>query len=83
MYIFGFSAQTFNAKLLHIESRNGRSSKNGTTDLEFFMMCEVPASDVDVFMDSLKRVMEDVRSIPEEKGQRRGEGGTFMHADRF
>lgn len=74
IYMLGFSEQTFNAKLLHIESRNGRSSKNGTTDLEFFMKCEVPASDVDVFTDSLKRVMEDVRSVPEEKGQRCGGG---------
>ncbi|KAG7225576.1 hypothetical protein INR49_004982 [Caranx melampygus] len=59
---------TFEAKLLHIESRPGRKSKNSTTDLEFFMKCEVHSSDLDVFINSLKRVADDVRSIPEEKG---------------
>lgn len=61
--------QTFDAKLLHIESRPGRNSKNGTTDLEFFMRCDVHGSDVDVFIDSLKSLVEDVRSVPEEKGE--------------
>ncbi|TWW64840.1 Tyrosine 3-monooxygenase [Takifugu flavidus] len=60
--------ETFDAKLLHIESRPGRNSKNGTTDLEFFMRCDVHGSDVDVFIDSLKSIVEDVRSVPEEKG---------------
>ncbi|XP_039999803.1 tyrosine hydroxylase 2 [Xiphias gladius] len=59
--------ETFEAKLLHIESRPGRKSKNSTADLEFFMRCEVPSSDLDVFIDALKRVAEDVRSIPEDK----------------
>uniref|UniRef100_H3D551 Tyrosine hydroxylase 2 n=1 Tax=Tetraodon nigroviridis TaxID=99883 RepID=H3D551_TETNG len=59
--------ETFDAKLLHIESRPGKNLKNGATDLEFLMVCEVHGSDVDVFIDSLKRVMEDVRSVPEEK----------------
>ncbi|KAF3859334.1 hypothetical protein F7725_021733 [Dissostichus mawsoni] len=59
--------ETFEAKLLHIESRPGRKSKNSTTDLEFFMKCEVHSSDLDVFINSLKRVVDDVRSIPEEK----------------
>uniref|UniRef100_A0AAQ5WXM5 Tyrosine 3-monooxygenase n=1 Tax=Amphiprion ocellaris TaxID=80972 RepID=A0AAQ5WXM5_AMPOC len=59
--------ETFEAKLLHIESRPGRKSKNSTTDLEFFMKCEVHSSDLDVFINSLKRVADDVRSIPEEK----------------
>lgn len=43
------------------------------------MKCEVNSSDMDVFIDSLKSVVEDVRSVPEEKG---AEGGllpsTFM-----
>ncbi|XP_042366961.1 tyrosine hydroxylase 2 [Plectropomus leopardus] len=59
--------ETFEAKLLHIESRPGRKSKNSTTDLEFFMKCEVHSSDLDIFINSLKRVVDDVRSIPEEK----------------
>lgn len=32
------------------------------------MKCEVHSSDLDVFINSLKRVADDVRSIPEEKG---------------
>ncbi|XP_023870218.1 tyrosine 3-monooxygenase-like isoform X5 [Salvelinus namaycush] len=60
--------ETFEAKLLHIESRPGRKSKNsGCGDLEFFMRCEVHISDTDTFINSLKRVADDVRTIPEEK----------------
>ena len=62
--------QTFEAKLLHIESRPGRKSKNNVTDLEFFMKCEVQSSDIDVFINSLKRVANDVRTVPEEKGKK-------------
>lgn len=48
------------------------------------MVCEVPGSDVDVFTDALKRVMEDVRSVPEEKGEDGGLlGCTFMQMYRF
>lgn len=32
------------------------------------MVCEVHGSDVAVFIDSLKSVLEDVRSVPEERG---------------
>ncbi|AWO98231.1 Phenylalanine-4-hydroxylase [Scophthalmus maximus] len=63
----GKLCETFEAKLLHIESRPGRKSKNSTTDLEFFMRCEVHSSDLDVFINALKRVADDVRSLPEEK----------------
>ncbi|KAL6116667.1 th [Pungitius sinensis] len=59
--------ETFEAKLLHIESRPGRKTKNGAADLEFFMKCEVHSSDLDVFINSLKRVVDDVRSVPDEK----------------
>ncbi|XP_061662688.1 tyrosine hydroxylase 2 [Syngnathoides biaculeatus] len=59
--------ETINAKLLHVESRPGRRSKNSTSDLEFFVKCEVNRSDLDVFVNSLKRVVDNVRSIPEEK----------------
>ncbi|XP_052347578.1 tyrosine 3-monooxygenase-like [Oncorhynchus keta] len=52
--------ETFEAKLLHIESRPGRKSKNsGCDDLEFFMRCEVHISDTDIFINSLKRVADD------------------------
>ncbi|KAM9772359.1 tyrosine hydroxylase 2 [Syngnathus typhle] len=60
--------ETFDAKLLHVESRPGRRSKNGTSEfLEFLVKCEVHSSDLDVFINSLKRVVDNVRSIPEEK----------------
>ncbi|XP_061523521.1 tyrosine hydroxylase 2 [Phycodurus eques] len=59
--------ETFDAKLLHVESRPGRRSKNSTSDLEFFVKCEVNSSDLDLFVNSLKRVVDNVRSIPEEK----------------
>ncbi|KAI4891301.1 hypothetical protein NFI96_031527 [Prochilodus magdalenae] len=60
--------ETFEAKLLHLESRPGRRSKNSLSDeLEFFMRCEVHASDIDIFINSLKRVADDVRIVQEEK----------------
>uniref|UniRef100_A0A8C7KVI2 Tyrosine hydroxylase 2 n=1 Tax=Oncorhynchus kisutch TaxID=8019 RepID=A0A8C7KVI2_ONCKI len=53
--------ETFESKLLHIERRPGRKSKNsGCDDLEFFMRCEVHISDTDIFINSLKRVADDV-----------------------
>uniref|UniRef100_A0A8C7KUN5 Tyrosine hydroxylase 2 n=1 Tax=Oncorhynchus kisutch TaxID=8019 RepID=A0A8C7KUN5_ONCKI len=52
--------ETFESKLLHIERRPGRKSKNsGCDDLEFFMRCEVHISDTDIFINSLKRVADD------------------------
>ncbi|KAG5267828.1 hypothetical protein AALO_G00226250 [Alosa alosa] len=58
--------ETFEAKLLHVESRP-RKSKNNTSDLEFLIKCEIHTSDIDVFINSLKRVADDVRTVPEEK----------------
>uniref|UniRef100_A0A671K8F6 Tyrosine 3-monooxygenase-like n=1 Tax=Sinocyclocheilus anshuiensis TaxID=1608454 RepID=A0A671K8F6_9TELE len=58
---------TFEAKLLHLESRPSRKSKkSGGDDLEFFMRCEVHCSDTDIFINSLKRVADDVRIVQEE-----------------
>lgn len=79
--VYSYCEQTFDAKLVHIESRPGKNSKNGTTDLEFLMKCEVHGSDVDVFIDSLKRVVEDVRSVPEEKGEDRRPPVMQIHAN--
>ncbi|XP_029969726.1 tyrosine hydroxylase 2 [Salarias fasciatus] len=60
--------ETFEAKLLHVESRVGRKSKNcPSSDLEFFMRCELHCSDLDVFINSLKRVADDVRCVQEEQ----------------
>lgn len=33
------------------------------------MRCEVHSSDLDIFINSLKRVADDVRSVPDEKGK--------------
>lgn len=46
------------------------------------MACEVHGADVAVFIDSLKSALEDVRSVPEE----RGDGGgppSCTHSSRF
>ncbi|KAG9280172.1 tyrosine 3-monooxygenase-like [Astyanax mexicanus] len=61
--------ETFETKLLHLESRPCRRSKNSLSsdDLEFFMKCEVHSSDIDFLINSLKRVAEDVRIVQEEK----------------
>ncbi|XP_047245293.1 tyrosine hydroxylase 2 [Girardinichthys multiradiatus] len=59
--------ETFEVKLLYMESRPRRKLKEGVSDLEFFMRCEVQRLDLDVFINSLKRVADDVRTVPEEK----------------
>uniref|UniRef100_A0A8C6V478 Tyrosine 3-monooxygenase n=1 Tax=Neogobius melanostomus TaxID=47308 RepID=A0A8C6V478_9GOBI len=59
--------ETFEVKLLHIESRPGRKQKNSGSDLEFLIKCEVHSSDLEVFLNSLKKVADDVCTIPEEK----------------
>ncbi|XP_053717275.1 tyrosine hydroxylase 2 [Synchiropus splendidus] len=57
--------ETFEAKLIHIESRH--KYKNSPCELEFYMKCEVNSSDLDVFINSLKRVVDDVSCVHEEK----------------
>uniref|UniRef100_A0A8C5BKW0 Tyrosine hydroxylase 2 n=1 Tax=Gadus morhua TaxID=8049 RepID=A0A8C5BKW0_GADMO len=61
--------ETFEAKLLHVESRPARKGKNspGPGDLEFFIRCEVHGADLDVFINSLRKVADDIRTFPEEK----------------
>ncbi|XP_073670836.1 tyrosine hydroxylase 2 [Paramisgurnus dabryanus] len=60
--------ETFEAKLLHLESRPSRKCKKiGGDDLEFFMSCELHCSHTDIFINSLKRVADDVRILQEEK----------------
>ncbi|TRY65063.1 hypothetical protein DNTS_026085 [Danionella cerebrum] len=58
--------ETFEAKLLHLESRASSSKRNSGDDLEFFMSCEVHCSDTDIFINSLKRIADDVRLVEEE-----------------
>ncbi|MBN3321983.1 TY3H monooxygenase, partial [Atractosteus spatula] len=59
--------ETFEARILHIETRPGREPRKGAEDLEFFVRCEVRSSETDVLIHALRRVADDVRSIREEK----------------
>ncbi|XP_066561587.1 tyrosine hydroxylase 2 isoform X2 [Amia ocellicauda] len=59
--------QTFDAKIHHIETRPSKTSKKNVQDLEFFVKCEVHSSEIDILINSLKRVADDVRTIKEEK----------------
>uniref|UniRef100_A0A8C9QWA8 Tyrosine hydroxylase 2 n=1 Tax=Scleropages formosus TaxID=113540 RepID=A0A8C9QWA8_SCLFO len=58
--------QTFQSRIRHMESRPSRRSR-AAEDLEFFVRCEVHRSDADVLINSLRRVAEDVRAVPEER----------------
>ncbi|KAG7267310.1 hypothetical protein CRUP_030075 [Coryphaenoides rupestris] len=51
------------------ESRPARKRRvsGPRVDLEVFLRCEVHSSDLDLFVSSLKRVADDVRTFPEEK----------------
>ena len=80
--------QTFEVKLLHVESRplrrkntpggsgdlkntpGGPGGPGGPGDLEFFVRCELHGADLDVFINSLRKVADDLRTFPEEKGTR-------------
>ncbi|KAJ8007045.1 hypothetical protein DPEC_G00113500 [Dallia pectoralis] len=60
--------ETYEVKLVHIESRPGRKeNSSGCDDLELYMKCEVHSSDKDIFINSLKRIADNVRTIQEEK----------------
>uniref|UniRef100_A0A8C9SJW7 Tyrosine 3-monooxygenase n=1 Tax=Scleropages formosus TaxID=113540 RepID=A0A8C9SJW7_SCLFO len=59
--------ETFQSRIRHMESRPSRRSR-AAEDLEFFVRCEVHRSDADVLINSLRRVAEDVRAVPEERG---------------
>uniref|UniRef100_A0A8C3SX83 Tyrosine 3-monooxygenase n=1 Tax=Chelydra serpentina TaxID=8475 RepID=A0A8C3SX83_CHESE len=59
--------ETFEAKIHHLETRPSKKPRAGTTELEYFVRCEVHSSDVSTLMSSIKRVSEDVRSTKEDK----------------
>ncbi|XP_044870752.1 tyrosine 3-monooxygenase isoform X2 [Mauremys mutica] len=59
--------ETFEAKIHHLETRPSRKPRAGTTELEYFVRCEVHSSDVSTLMSSIRRVSEDVRSTKEDK----------------
>ncbi|XP_017349924.1 tyrosine hydroxylase 2 [Ictalurus punctatus] len=60
--------ETFEAKLLHLESRAARRCKKMSPDeLEFFMQCEVHSSDTDAFINALRRVADEVRLLQDDR----------------
>ncbi|XP_028669877.1 tyrosine hydroxylase 2 [Erpetoichthys calabaricus] len=59
--------ETCDARIHHIETRPARISKNSTEDLEFFVRCEVHGSDVNILINSLKKLTDDVRINRDEK----------------
>ncbi|XP_077177631.1 tyrosine 3-monooxygenase [Paroedura picta] len=59
--------ETFEAKILHLETRPSKKLREGVTDLDYFVRCELRSSDLNTLLSSLKRVSEDVRSTKEDK----------------
>ncbi|XP_041112229.1 tyrosine hydroxylase 2 [Polyodon spathula] len=59
--------ETCESRIHHIETRPTKKSKNGVEDLEFFIRCEVHSSDINILINSLKRVADDVKTSREEK----------------
>uniref|UniRef100_A0A4X2KVP4 Tyrosine hydroxylase n=1 Tax=Vombatus ursinus TaxID=29139 RepID=A0A4X2KVP4_VOMUR len=59
--------ETFEAKIHHLETRTNRKPKEGTSELEYFVRCEVHSSDLGAFFSSVRRVSDEVRSTKEDK----------------
>ncbi|KAM4617855.1 tyrosine 3-monooxygenase [Discoglossus pictus] len=59
--------ETFEAKIQHLETRTGSKQSAATTDLEYFVRCEVHRSDLSTLVSSIRRVSEDVRTTREDK----------------
>ncbi|KAG9468944.1 hypothetical protein GDO78_021593 [Eleutherodactylus coqui] len=59
--------ETFEAKIQHLETRPGKRGTGASSDLEYFIRCEVHRSDLNTLMSSVKRVSEDVRTTKEVK----------------
>ncbi|XP_043827785.1 tyrosine 3-monooxygenase isoform X2 [Dromiciops gliroides] len=59
--------ETFEAKIHHLETRANRKPKEGTSELEYFVRCEVHSSDLGTLLSSIRRVSDEVRSTKEDK----------------
>ncbi|KAJ8390906.1 hypothetical protein AAFF_G00098260 [Aldrovandia affinis] len=59
--------ETFEAKILHLETRPSRKPRVGLEELDYFVRCEVHLSDVSTLIGSVKRIAEDVRTTKEVK----------------
>uniref|UniRef100_A0A8C3RSL4 Tyrosine 3-monooxygenase n=1 Tax=Chelydra serpentina TaxID=8475 RepID=A0A8C3RSL4_CHESE len=59
--------EAFEAGIHHLETRPVKKPRNTSDDLEFFVKCEVHNSDVSVLINSLKKVVQDVKTIRDER----------------
>ncbi|TST22555.1 Tyrosine 3-monooxygenase [Bagarius yarrelli] len=63
--------ETFEAKLLHLETRASRRCEKVSSDevpqLEFLMRCDVHSSDTDAFINALRRVADEVQLLHENR----------------
>ncbi|XP_053514502.1 tyrosine 3-monooxygenase isoform X2 [Artibeus jamaicensis] len=59
--------ETFEAQILHLETRPALRPRAGVPHLEYFTRCEVPSADLPALLSSLRRVAEDVRGAGESK----------------
>ncbi|XP_024429939.1 tyrosine 3-monooxygenase [Desmodus rotundus] len=59
--------ETFEAQILHLETRPAPRPRAGAPHLEYFVRCEVPGADLPALLSSVRRVAEDVRGAGESK----------------
>ncbi|KAF6106667.1 tyrosine hydroxylase [Phyllostomus discolor] len=59
--------ETFEAQILHLETRPAPRPRAGGPPLEYFVRCEVPGADLPALLSSVRRVAEDVRGAGESK----------------
>ena len=64
-----FFLKTFEAQILHLETRPAPRPRAGAPHLEYFVRCEVPGADLPALLSSVRRVAEDVRGAGESKGE--------------
>ncbi|XP_044539277.1 tyrosine 3-monooxygenase-like, partial [Gracilinanus agilis] len=58
---------TFEAKIHHLETRPNRKPREGASELEYFVRCEVHSGDLGTLLSSIRRVSDEVRSTKEDK----------------
>ncbi|XP_072495584.1 tyrosine 3-monooxygenase [Notamacropus eugenii] len=59
--------ETFEAKIHHLETRANRKPKEGASELEYFVRCEVRRGDLGTLLSSVRRVSDEVRSAQEDE----------------
>ncbi|KAK1335328.1 hypothetical protein QTO34_003114 [Cnephaeus nilssonii] len=63
--------ETFEAQILHLETRPAQRPRGGAPHLEYFVRCEVPSADLPHLLSSVRRVAEDVRGPGESRAPAR------------